>query len=179
MTISPTIRIVLLVTTVLVLGAAGVFLLTQRNHEQASSGKTNAANATAHHSSAVVTHHSAQAHRSAHAAATAAANPDAIPPTLAHALRYHRVVVAVLYAPGVSGEAGLVALARAGAHSAHAGFVPLDVRTEKLAESVALRFPTSFDPAVLILDHDGRLVTELDGVQQSTTVAQAVLDARR
>ncbi len=79
----------------------------------------------------------------------------------------------------MSGQDGLVAQARAGAQAAHAGFVPLDVRREKLAESVALRFPNAFDPAVLILDHSGRVVAELDGVQQSTAVAQAALDARR
>jgi hypothetical protein len=105
--------------------------------------------------------------------------PDALPSRLAQALRHHSIVVAALYAPGVAGEAGVVSLAREGARSVHAGFVPLNVRGERIAESLALRFPEAFDPAVLIVNRSGTVVTELDGVQQSASVAQAVLDARR
>ena len=152
-------------------------MLIEQGSNKAATDSTKSPAASVHHASATITH-SVSPHRSA-AHAAAVASPDTLPQPLTHALRYHRVVVAVLYAPGVSGQAGLIAQARAGAHAAHAGFVPLDVRREKLAEFVALRFPNAFDPAVLILDHSGRAVTELDGVQQSTAVAQAVLDARR
>jgi Flp pilus assembly protein TadB len=176
-TISAPIRIVLLVVTALALAASAFVLIEQGSNKTATDSTKSPAAAAVHHASATITHSVSPHRNAAHAAAVA--RPDALPQTLMHALRYHRVVVAVLYAPGVSGQTGLVAQARAGAHAAHAGFVPLDVRREKLAEFVALRFPNAFDPAVLILDRSGRAVTELDGVQQSTAVAQAVLDARR
>ena len=114
-----------------------------------------------------------------HAAAIAGLSSTTLPPPLVHALRYHKIVVAVLYAPGVASEAGVVSLARQGAHAAHAGFVALNVRGEKTAEGVALSFPGAFDPSVLIVNRHGVAVTRLDGVQESAAVAQAVADARR
>ena len=113
--------------------------------------------------------------RSATSQATVA---EALPPRLIHLLRYHAIVVAAVFAPGALGETGLVKAAKLGAKEAHAGFITLDIRDEKTAEMVALRYPGAFDPAVLILDRQGNRVLMLNGVQQSTAVAQAVTDAR-
>ena len=179
MTISPTTRIIVLIAVAVLLGLGG-FLLLDLGHKNAAT-KTPVAHhsATTHvapHTSSSTTRPAVSAH---HAAAIAGLSSTTLPSPLVHALRYHKIVVAVLYAPGVASEAGVVSLARQGAHAAHAGFVALNVRGEKTAEGVALSFPGAFDPSVLIVNHHGVAVTRLDGVQESAAVAQAVTDARR
>ncbi len=118
-------------------------------------------------------------HQAPAAAKKKAAAATAMSATLRHQLRLHRVVVAVLFASGVPDESGLVKAAKLGARAAHAGFVVFDVRGEKTAELVAQKYPGTSDPAVLILRRPGSVITALPGVQESQTVTQAVVDARR
>jgi hypothetical protein len=191
-TISPALRIVALVAVILALAAGGFVLLeTLQTHRSAPNSNTQGTVAAHSHAAGAATHGAASRAAAAHAAAahhataaqTAAAREAAIattlPPKLTHLLRYHTIVVAVIYAPGVLGESGVVGLARKGAREAHAGFIVFDVRNEPTAESVAVHYPGAFDPTVLILNRHGDPVTMLNGVQQSAAVAQAVLDARR
>jgi hypothetical protein len=183
-TISPHIRIGALVAVVALLGIGAFALLELGHHSKTTPPPARAthrhATATASASHAASAHHTATSrHAATHASAASALTAEQLPARLTHLLRYHSIVVAVLYAPGVAGETGVVGLARTGAKRAHAGFIALDVREEKTAELVSLRFPNAFDPTVLILNRQGEAVTMLNGVQQSTAVAQAVLDVRR
>jgi hypothetical protein len=113
-----------------------------------------------------------------HHRTTAGTAPVTIPATLTRALRKTPVVVAVLYAHGLPDEAGLISAAHEGAKAAHAGFVVLDVRGEKIAESVATFWPTASDPSILIVTRKHGLVTLLPGLQEPVAVTQAVADAR-
>ena len=117
-------------------------------------------------------------HQAPAAAKKKAAAATAMSATLRHQLRLHRVVVAVLSPPAFPmrrPREGRQARARA----AHAGFVVFDVRGEKTAELVAQKYPGTSDPAVLILRRPGTVIMALPGVQESQTVTQAVVDARR
>ena len=68
--------------------------------------------------------------------------------------------------------------ARAGAHSAHAGFAVLDVSKEKIAQAVALKLPGTGDPSVLVVRRPGKITVLLPGVVDSDVVAEAVHNAR-
>ncbi len=180
MTISPVIRIVALVAAVIALGAGAFVLIETMHHNKPAAATSQTQTSVVKTHTTVASHHAAATHhatavRSATASQAAA---EAFPPRLTHLLRYHSIVVVAIFAPGVLGEAGLVKAAKLGAKQAHAGFVTLDIRNEKTAEMVALRYPGAFDPAVLILDRQGNRIMMLNGVQQSTAVAQAVTDAR-
>jgi cytoskeletal protein RodZ len=186
MTISPAIRIVALVGLLGALGL-GAFTFLVLGHKS-----TPTVIATPPHQSRTTSTHTgdtAHTARTAHTATHSAAHPvthhasvaTAVPtdfPSIRHALAYHSVVVAVVYAPGFAAENGLVAAAQAGAKAAHAGFTVIDVRKEKAAEALAASYPYASDPSVLIFTRPGTVVTDLDGVQDSQAVAQAALDAR-
>jgi hypothetical protein len=101
-----------------------------------------------------------------------------LPAVLRHALAGHRVVVAVLYAPGVPGDAAAVEAARQGATEAHVGFTALNVRNEAVAKAMALKLPGSSDPSVLLVARPGKIVTLLAGFTDRAVVAQAARDAR-
>jgi hypothetical protein len=101
-----------------------------------------------------------------------------LPASLRRALASHGVVVAVLYAPGVPGDAGAVAAAREGARDAHVGFTTLNVRDEAVAKAIALKLPGSSDPSVLLVTRPGKIVTLLAGYTDRAVVAQAARDAR-
>ena len=101
-----------------------------------------------------------------------------LPAPLRRALAAHRVVVAVLYAPGVPGDAAAVQAARQGALDAHVGFTALNVRNESVAKAIALKLPGSSDPSVLVVARPGKIVTLLPGPEDRAVVAQAARDAR-
>jgi hypothetical protein len=101
-----------------------------------------------------------------------------LPAPLRRALASHGVVVAVLYAPGVPGDAAAVQAARQGAQDAHVGFAALNVRDEAIARTMALKLPGSSDPSVLVLTRPGKIVTLLAGPEDRAVVAQAARDAR-
>jgi hypothetical protein len=100
-----------------------------------------------------------------------------LPAPLRHALTSHGVVVAVLYAPGVPGDAAAVEAARQGAQNAHVGFAKLNVRDEAIAKALALKLPGSSDPSVLVVTRPGKIVTLLAGYADRAVVVQAARDA--
>lgn len=101
-----------------------------------------------------------------------------LPAPMRAALEHSAVVVAVLDAPGIAGDAGAVTEARRGAKAAHVGFAVLNVRDEAIAAALAEQAPNATDPAVLVVRRPGTIAVELDGFADSETVAQAAVDAR-
>ncbi len=102
-----------------------------------------------------------------------------LPAPLRAALARSAVVVAVLDAPGIRGDAGAVTEARRGARAARAGFAVLNVRDEAIASALAATAPAATDPAVLVVRRPGTIAVELDGYADSETVAQAAVNARK
>jgi hypothetical protein len=96
---------------------------------------------------------------------------------LERALRRHRVVVVLLYSPDAPYDTLQTREARAGALSADAGFLAVDVSDEKAVASFATDYEAREAPALLFFRRGPRVVNRIDGYADRATVAQAVDDA--
>jgi hypothetical protein len=95
-------------------------------------------------------------------------------PEVAAALRSHDVVVVSLFDPQSRVDQISLAEASAGAKAARAGFVPLDVLTQRQAGPLVRQLGVLPDPAVLVYRRPGDIVARFDGFADRDTVAQAV-----
>lgn len=103
---------------------------------------------------------------------------DGVPWAIAQALRRDSVVVVSLFAGGAEVDRFTIDEARAGARSAGAGFVALDVLAKRNAEPVAtLLHGVVEPPAVLVYRRPAALFLKFDGFVDRDTVAQAAQDA--
>ena len=111
----------------------------------------------------------------------AAAKPtvaeNGLPVALAAALSRHQVVVVSLYAPNVELDDMAMLEARAGASSAGAGFVALDVSKESDVRPLTKLLGVLEDPAVLIYRRPSDLVLQFSGFADQQTVFQAARNA--
>jgi hypothetical protein len=98
-------------------------------------------------------------------------------PEVAAALRGHDVVVVSLFDPQSRVDQISLAEASAGAKTAHAGFVPLDVLKQRQAGPLVRQLGVLPDPAVLVYRRPGDIVARFDGFADRDTVAQAVANA--
>lgn len=105
---------------------------------------------------------------------------NGLPISIMRALASNDVVVVSLYGGGWKIDPMARDEAAAGARSANAGFVALDVTTAaRAAEALMLKYDTIFRaPAVLVFRGDGELAIQLDGFRDRDTVAQAATNAR-
>jgi acyl-CoA synthetase (AMP-forming)/AMP-acid ligase II len=105
---------------------------------------------------------------------------NGLPVSIMRALALHDVVVVSLYGGGWKIDPMARDEAAAGARSAGAGFVALDVTTVgRAAEALMLKYDTVFRaPAVLVFRGRGELALQLDGFRDRDTVAQAAMNAR-
>jgi hypothetical protein len=164
-------KMIALVGLLVAAGAAGTLLL---SHKKATSQPLAIPPTHAH----VVT--PATGHRFAVRPVSAASRLEAsLPVPLQKGLARSRTVVAVVYAPGDALDAVVLAQARQGANSQHAGFVALNVHDDAVAGATATWMKSVFEPAVLVVKRPGKIAAELDGYVDSTMVAQAVVDSRR
>ena len=118
------------------------------------------------------------------AAAKPAAKPaptvtaEGVPWALAQALRRDPVVVVSLFAGGAEVDRYTLDEARAGARSAGAGFVSLDVLAKRNAEPLATFLGGVVEPpVVLVYQRPAALFLKFDGFVDRDTVAQAAQDA--
>jgi len=109
--------------------------------------------------------------------AAAAALAAGLPAPVARALGQHSTVVISLYNPYSEVDGIAFAEARAGAHLAGVGFVPLNVLSKaqvgKLTEQLGL-LP---DPGLLVYVRPATLVVKISGFADKETVAQAAQNA--
>jgi hypothetical protein len=173
MTLSPPIRILALVGVV---AAAGLGILLFAHNRSAASGSSPSVPSV----NQPATHHAVTTTK----AAAKPAKPKIVllpglPASIARSLHFSKVVVVSLYAKGAAGDQHAVALARAGAKSARAGFVAVNVVDEKTARSLGTFVGTTTAlPAVLVVKRPGKIVNEFSGFADSEIVAQAALNAR-
>jgi hypothetical protein len=101
-----------------------------------------------------------------------------LPTPVARALRHSKVVVVSVYTNGASGDSVAVAQARAGAKAVHAGFVRVNVASEKVARGLGeFAGTTTAPPAILVVRRPGKVVNRFDGFADQQIVAQAAHDA--
>jgi hypothetical protein len=98
-------------------------------------------------------------------------------PEVAAALRRHELVVVSLFDPHARVDQISLAEASAGAKTAQAGFVPLDVLRQGQGGPLVRQLGVLPDPAVLVYRRPGDLVARFDGFADRDTVAQAVANA--
>ena len=111
---------------------------------------------------------------------TAPAKPSVVlvaglPKQVAHGLRYSKVIVVSLYAG--SADRASVAVARAGARQAGAGFATVNVLNEKNARSLSSFAGNVSAPVLLVVRRPGKIVNRLPGTVDSAIVAQAAHNA--
>ena len=112
-------------------------------------------------------------------AAEATVTPG-LPGALATLLRKFPVVVISIYDPQSQVDAIAYAEAQAGAKTAGAGFLPVNVLDDKIVAPVTALLPGGGllpDPGVLVFQRPGTLVTQFAGFADRDTVAQAVANA--
>ena len=109
--------------------------------------------------------------------ASTAAN--GLPKVLARALAANRVVVVGLYDPDAAIDQLALAEARAGARSAGAGFVALNVLADGQSRPLLELLGTLENPGVLVYRRPDTLFARIGGFADSETVAQAAANAAR
>lgn len=102
--------------------------------------------------------------------------PD-LPAQIASKLRYSKVVVVSLYVGQAPGDHPAVSEARAGARTAGAAFVAVNVGSDKTAASIAPFVGPITSPAILVVRRPGKIVTQIPGQVESVVVAQAAHNA--
>jgi hypothetical protein len=186
--LSPRLRIVGLAVVLALLALGAGFLLLGRQGSSNAAVKTiKPLHARPRHTqrkaTAVVRKHAHKAARKKRAVRRAVI--DGMPAALAHALEQNEVVVVSLYAPRSSVDLLATAEAKHGAELAGAGFVSLNVASEKVvrpltslltgAQTAADRVLD--DPAVLVFQRPKTLFVRLNGFADQDTVAQAASNA--
>lgn len=176
MTISPPIRIAAAVGVLL--AAILAFFMLQHRSTSGSAAPSVPTISKPHRTTVTPTHATpAKPHRVTKPAPAIVLLPD-LPKSVAHALRYSKVVVVSLYARGGTGDADAVAAAALGAHAVHAGFLPVDLANERAAVGIGpFAGTTTSPPTVLVVRRPGRIVNRFDGFVDSDVVAQAAQNA--
>ncbi len=100
-----------------------------------------------------------------------------LPSSVAHALRYSKVVVVSLYVGQAAGDRAWVAEARKGARSTGAGFVAVNVGSDKTAAKISSFAGPVSSPTMLVVRRPGKIVTQIPGRVESLVVAQAAHNA--
>jgi hypothetical protein len=100
-----------------------------------------------------------------------------LPSTVAHALRYSKVTVVSVYVGQAAGDHASVAEAHRGARAAGAGFVAVNVGSDKQAATVAKFAGEVSSPSTLIVRRPGRIVMQFSGPVESAIVRQAAHNA--
>jgi hypothetical protein len=172
MTLSTPVKIVALAALALLLGLGGVLMLSAKHAPAAISVPP-------------IVHHVVQATvvSKAAPAKTKAVKPRVVlqpglPSIVRLALERNANAVIVVYSSRVPADRAIRAEALAGAHLAHAAFVPADVANNGIAAGVASWSASIADPAVLVVRRPGRVVFGARGLTDRLTVAQAVRTAK-
>jgi len=128
---------------------------------------------------------SSAAAAAAHAGATTPAVParpavvllPGLPSSVAHALRYSKVTVVTVYVGQAAGDRASVAEARKGARAAGAGFVAVNVGSDKQAAGIAKFAGEISSPSTLVVRRPGKIVMQFSGPVENAIVQQAAHNA--
>jgi hypothetical protein len=171
MTLSTPVKVVALAGLALMLGAAGLLLLSSHGSSSPSA---------VHHATAARTIHITTPARHA---PVVKAKPKlvldpSLPPAVARKLHLSHEAVVFAYTGASASDRALLTQVREGAHSAGVPFVPLNVTDEKTAVAVHGWADTSADPVTLVVKRPGTILFQVQGLTDSQAVAQAAASAR-
>jgi hypothetical protein len=155
------------------------FIMNQHNPATSSDADAIAARIAARHHTPAATPPKPKPH-----ATKAHTKPKPEPTKHAHhgsslkaALSRHAVVVVLFYEPGASYDTIQTREARAGALSAHAGFLAVNVSKNKDVSALAAQYNVLESPTVLVFRRGPKLKARLEGLNDRTTIVQAVRNA--
>ncbi|WP_411277383.1 hypothetical protein [Gaiella sp.] len=100
-----------------------------------------------------------------------------LPAPVARALRYSKVVVVSMYLGQAPGDRAAALVARRGARFAGAGFVAVNVGSDKNAGAFSSFTGAVTPPTLLVVRRPGKIVTQIHGRVESELVAQAARNA--
>jgi hypothetical protein len=100
-----------------------------------------------------------------------------LPASVAHALRYSKVAVVSLYVGRAQGDRAVMTEVRKGARSVGAGFVAVNVGSDKQAGKISSFAGSVSAPTMLIVRRPGRIVAQFSGPVESAVIAQAAHNA--
>ena len=100
-----------------------------------------------------------------------------LPASIAHALRYSKVVVVSLYVGQAHQDRVWVAKARKGARSAGAGFVAVNLGSDKQANEISSFVGNISSPSMVVVRRPGKIITTISGPADEIVVAQAAHNA--
>jgi hypothetical protein len=100
-----------------------------------------------------------------------------LPSDVAHALRYSKVVVVSLYLGQARADHAVVGETRRGARAAGAGFVAVNVGSDKKAATIASFAGPASAPTMLVVRRPGKIITRISGPVESAIVTQAAHNA--
>lgn len=163
-------RLVVLLVVVVV-AAGGYLAVTHKSTTNPSTASSTPAATTPAQTTPAPT----KAH--AHAVTPVNLNTHGLPLTVARALRKHSVVVVSLAQPGAAVDQIAAAEAKAGADEAAAGYVNVDVFSQRPGTAVLRKLGVLTTPAVLVVKRPGLVYAEFKGFVDRDVVAQAVTDA--
>jgi hypothetical protein len=101
-----------------------------------------------------------------------------LPVPVARALQKHSVVVVAMYIPSSGVDKTTTAEAQAGAKTARAGFVAIDVLNQKNGTAMLRKLGVVNTPVVLVVKRPANVDSEFHGLVDRAVVAQAVTEAR-
>jgi hypothetical protein len=161
------------VLAVLIVAIGGYLVMT---HKSSTSTTTPAVTAPAKSTPAQTTATPSNAH--SHTATPATLHTHGLPVPIARALQKHAVVVVSVTDPRGTGDQVDRAEAQAGAASAGAAYVSIDVFHQKPGTAILRKLGIVDTPAILVVTRPGTIDSEFKGFVDRAVVSQAVTDAR-
>ncbi|HEY2310869.1 MAG TPA: hypothetical protein VGH46_07130 [Gaiellaceae bacterium] len=161
------------VLAVLIVAIGGYLVMT---HKSSTSTTTPAVTAPAKSTPAQTTATPSTAH--SHTATPATLDTHGLPVPVARALQKHAVVVVSVTDPRGTGDQVDRAEAQAGAASAGAAYVSIDVFHQKSGTAILRKLGIVDTPAILVVTRPGTIDSEFKGFVDRAVVSQAVTDAR-
>jgi hypothetical protein len=159
---------------VLVVVAAAGFMVVSKKHSPSTS--TTASSTPAHTTPAQTTPASSKAH--SHTVAPVKLATHGLPVSVALALRKNSVVVVSLTTPRGQDDESTSLEAAAAAEATQAGYVNIDVFSQRPGTAILRKLGVADTPAVLVVKRPGVIYSDFKGFVDRTVVAQAVSDAR-
>lgn len=176
-TLSPPVRVAVVVGLIAATGLAAAFFLLGRSATETEPVATSVTRPVATPTSSTAPAVAPVA-KTAKARAASAAPKSGFPAPVDRALRQRKVVVVSVYLPGSAVDAVVRREARAGALRSGAAYVAIPATSAKLMGPLVAKAGILPDPAVVVVKRPG-VVAATYGVADRDLVAQAVLQAKR
>jgi len=169
-------QIRLVALLVLIVVAAGGYLVATKHKSTTSTTRTTASSTPTRTTHATTTPTPSKTHT--HTATPAKLQTHGLPVTVARALRHHSVVVVSLTTPRGSDDQFTRSEAQAGAAEMDAGYVAIDVFHQRPGITILRKLGVVDTPGVLVVKRNGTIFSYFHGFVDRDVVAQAVADAR-